>query len=201
MAWHLGMAAAGPDEAVAARLEHAAGQARERGGYVATVTFLSRAAELSAEDGPRARRLLAAAQAALIAGQPFRAGALLEEATPRLGDPLARAQARRLQGTLRLALGQAGEAAPVLLAAARALAPADARGAREALLEAVVAALYAGWSAAGRSCWRSRLRRARCQTAARRRRRRPICCWTASPPGQPPVTRRARRFSAVPSPC
>ena len=147
VAWHLGMAAAGPDEAVAARLEQAAGQARERGGYAATVTFLSRAAELSAEEEPRARRLLAAAEAALTAGQPGRAGALLEEATPRLSGPLARAQARRLQGTIRFALGQAAEAAPVLLAAARELAPADPRGARQALLEAVEAARYAGWSA------------------------------------------------------
>ncbi len=147
VAWHLGMAARGPDEAVAARLEQAAGQARERGGYAATVTFLSRAAELSAEEGPRARRLLAACEAALIAGQPVRAGALLEEATPRLGAPLARAQARRLQGTIRFALGQAGEAAPVLLEAARALAAADPRGARAALLEAGEAAVYAGWSA------------------------------------------------------
>ena len=111
------------------------------------MTFLSRAAELSAEEGPRAGRLLAAAEAALIAGQPVRAGALLEEATPQLGDPLARAQARRLQGTIRFALGQAGEAASVLLEAARALAPVDARGAREALLEALEAALFAGWSA------------------------------------------------------
>ena len=147
VAWHLGMAAAGPDEAVAARLEQAAGQARERGGYAATVTFLSRAAELSAEEGPRARRLLAAAEAALIAGQPVRAGALLEEGTPRLGGPLARAQANRLQGTIRFALGQPAEAAPVLLAAGRELAPADPRGARLALLEAVEAARYAGWSA------------------------------------------------------
>ncbi len=147
VAWHLGMAAAGPDEAVAARLEQAAGRARDRGGYAATVTFLSRAAELSADQEPRARRLLAAAEAALIAGQPVRAGALLEEATPRLGAPLARAQARRLQGTIRFALGHAGEAAPVLLAAARALAPADPRGARAALLEAGEAAVYAGWSA------------------------------------------------------
>ena len=147
VAWHLGMAAVGSDEAVAARLEQAAGRARDRGGYAATVTFLTRAAELSAGEGPRAGRLLAAAEAALIAGQPFRAGALLEEATPNLGDPLARAQAKRLQGTLRLALGRADEAATVLLEAARALAPTDVRGAREALLEALRAALYVGWSA------------------------------------------------------
>ena len=147
VAWHQGMAARGPDEAVAARLEQAAGRARERGGYAATVTFLSRAAELSEDEGQRARRLLAASEAALIAGQPFRAGALLEAATPRLGDPLARAQAKRLQGTIRFALGQAREAAPVLLEAARALAPADGRGAREALLEALEAARYTGWSA------------------------------------------------------
>ena len=88
------------------------------------MTFLSRAADLSEDEGPRARRLLAAAEAALIAGQPFRAGALLEEAMPRLSGPLARAQARRLQGTIRFALGQPAEAALVLLAAARELAPA-----------------------------------------------------------------------------
>ena len=147
VAWHLGMAAAGPDEAVAARLEQAAGRARDRGGYSATATFLVRAAELSPDERVGARRLLAASEAALIAGQPVRAGALLEEATPRLGGPLARAQARRLDGTIRFPLGQAGEAAAILLEAARALAPADPRGAREALLEAVEAAMYVGWSA------------------------------------------------------
>ncbi len=147
VAWHLGMAAAGPDEAVAARLEQAARQVRDRGGYAATVTFLARAAELSPADGQRARRLLAVSEAARIAGQPFRAGALLEEATPRLDDPLARAQARRLYGTIRFALGYAGEAAPILLAAARAFGPVDARMARAALLEALEAAQYAGWSA------------------------------------------------------
>ncbi len=147
VAWHLGMAAAGPDEAVAARLEQAAGRARDRGGYAAAVMFLSRAAELSADECLRAGRLLAASEAALIAGQPVRAGALLEAATPKLGDPLGRAQARRLHGTIRCALGQAGEASSILLAAVRALAPYDPRGARETLLEAAEAALFAGWSA------------------------------------------------------
>ena len=202
VAWHLAMAAAGPDEAVAARLEQAAGRARDRGGYAATVTFLSRAAELSADEGPRAGRLLAAAEAALIAGQPFRAGALLEEATPRLGDPLARAQARRLQGTIRLALGQAGEASSILLEAARALAPADVRSAREALLEALGAALYVGWSAsravlaeiadAARALpGRWRVGGVGDRPAAGRLRR----------PGGRTVTRRACRCSAAPSPC
>jgi len=107
---------------------------------------LSRAAELTTAGGQRGRRLLTAAEAALTAGQPVRAGALLEEATRQLDDPVARAQARRLHGAIRFALGQAGETAPVLLEAARALAPVDARGAREALLEAVAAAQYAGWS-------------------------------------------------------
>ena len=147
VAWHLGMAALGPDEVVAARLEHAAGRARDRGGYAATVTFLSRAAELSADEGLRAGRLLAAFEAARIAGQPFRADALLEEAIPLLGGSLARAQARRLQGTIRFALGQAGEASTILLAAARAFVPVDVRMTREALLEALEAALYIGWSA------------------------------------------------------
>ena len=147
MAWHLGMAAVGPDEAVAARLEQAAGRARERGGYAATVTFLTRAADLSADQGLRGGRLLAAAEAALTAGQSSRAGVLLEAATPQPGGPLARAQARRLDGRIRFALGQAGETSLVLLEAARALAPIDPYSAREALLEALEAAVYAGWSA------------------------------------------------------
>ena len=147
VAWHLGMAVRGPDEAVADRLEQAAGRAWERGGYAATVTFLTRAAELSEDEAQRARRLLAASEAALTAGQPFRADALLEEAVPLLGDPLAGARATPLQGMIRFALGQAGEASSVLLEAARALAPADGRGARGALLAALEAAVYAGWSA------------------------------------------------------
>ena len=111
VAWHLGMAAAGPDEAVAARLEQAAGQVRDRGGYAATVTFLSRAAELSADEGAARRAAARGGRGGADRGPAGPAGALLEEATPLLGDPLARAQVRRLDGTIRFALGQAGEAA------------------------------------------------------------------------------------------
>jgi DNA-binding CsgD family transcriptional regulator len=149
VAWHLGLAADGPDEGVAAQLEQAAERARDRGGYAATVTFLSRAAELTVDEPTRGRRLLAAAEAALSSGQHQWAGALLDEAMPRLGDPLAHAQASRLQGAILFSGGHVAEAVPVLLEAVRAFAPIDARTAREALLEAFEAGQYAGWSPRG----------------------------------------------------
>lgn len=146
-AWHLAMAAAEPDEAVATRLEDAASRAKEGGGYADAAMFLCRAAELSPQDAQRVRRQLSAAALAVAAGQPVRAGALLESAGPGLSDPLAQARAGWLAGTLRFVLGHPAEAAPMLLEAACALAPADPRDARKALLEAVRAALCTGWSA------------------------------------------------------
>ncbi len=149
VAWHLAIAADRPDEAVAGQLERAAERARDRGGYAAMVPLLSRAAELSVNQGLRAGRLLATSGAALTAGQPGRAGALLEEAARMPGDPLARARATRLQGAIRFAAGQAGEASTILLEAARAFEPIDERTARGALLEAFEAALSAGCTPRG----------------------------------------------------
>ncbi|TVZ04610.1 helix-turn-helix transcriptional regulator [Trebonia kvetii] len=68
-AWHLAAAALGPDEHVAALLEDSAGVAKRRGGAAASARAMERAAELSPDDGNKARRMLAAAQLAHAAGQ------------------------------------------------------------------------------------------------------------------------------------
>ena len=148
-AWHLGSAAAGLDEAVAAELERSAERARGRGGWASNAAFLHRAAELTPDPRRRAERELAAAQARLMAGDPGGARMLLEGADPQLADPLARAQARRLDGAIRLGTGHLGESAAILLEAARAFEPLDARLSRDTLLEALQAATFAGRFASG----------------------------------------------------
>jgi DNA-binding CsgD family transcriptional regulator len=141
-AWHLAGAAAAPDEQVAAELERCAERARRRGGFAASAAFLARAAELTPDPGERPARRLAAAADELAAGTPGRAQALLEQATPELRGPLERAMAQRLEGTIRVTLGQGHETLPVMLAAAQALVPLDLRLGRDALLEAMEAAIF-----------------------------------------------------------
>src|SRR5271155_221576 len=143
-AWHRAAAAVGPDEEVAGELELAAERARGRGGWSSGATFLERSAELTPDEHRRAERLLAAAQATLVAGEPARARELLEEATPRLVDPLARVQGRRLEGQICFGAGQMGESSSILLQAARASEALDVRFARDTLLEALEAAIFAG---------------------------------------------------------
>ncbi|QIY93975.2 AAA family ATPase [Streptomyces sp. S1D4-11] len=68
-AWHLAAAALEPDEHLAALLEDSAAQAQRRGGAAAAARALERAAALSPGEPDKARRLLAAAELALPAGQ------------------------------------------------------------------------------------------------------------------------------------
>ena len=68
-AWHLAAAALHPDEQVASLLEATATAAQRRGGAAAAALAMERAAELSPDPADQARRLAAAASAAVPTGQ------------------------------------------------------------------------------------------------------------------------------------
>ena len=139
-AWHRAHAALVPDEDIAAELERSANRARERGGYAATAAFLARAAELSPEPDRRAQRALAAAGAKLLAGLSDAADDLVATATRGPLGPLDAAVAQRLRGQIAFERNRPGDAAPLLLDAARQLEPLDLALARETYLEALLAA-------------------------------------------------------------
>ncbi len=143
-AWHLAQAAPGPDEAVAGELERSAGRARGRGGWASSAAFLERSAELTPAADARVGRLVAAAEARLVAGETSAARALLDRAVPVSPDPVVRARARRLEGAILFAAGKPAAAGTALLAAARTIGPSDARLARDVLLEALAAQLWGG---------------------------------------------------------
>ncbi|MCU1352774.1 MAG: LuxR family transcriptional regulator [Acidimicrobiales bacterium] len=147
-AWHLAAAAAGSDEAVAVGLERLADDARGRGALSTAGVILARAAELTPDAPRRAARILSAATLHLLGGAPRRARSLLDSSESILTDPLTSARAMHLRGSIHSALGEAAEAVPVLLAAARSLRPFDAASARATLLRAVAAARLAGRFAA-----------------------------------------------------
>jgi DNA-binding CsgD family transcriptional regulator len=97
-AWHLGEAATEPDEGLAEALESSADRALRRGGYRAAASARERAAELSIDEGARARRFALAGDAAQLAGLSERALVLLEKALAAEADPLRRAEMQNSRG-------------------------------------------------------------------------------------------------------
>jgi DNA-binding CsgD family transcriptional regulator len=149
-AWQLAAAAAGPDEEIAAALERAAGQVRERGGDTGALAWYQRAAELSADPVGQARRLALAAETAAGAGDLDQAAALAAQslaltaagATPEQA-PLV-AQALQVQATVAFLRGEPAAAHRRLLEASGLVAAADEGQASALLIEAVHAGWYAG---------------------------------------------------------
>jgi DNA-binding CsgD family transcriptional regulator len=141
--WHLAAAAVVPDEKLAAELQHTAERAGTRGGYAARAALLRRSADLTPDDARRAEREVALAEARLMAGDPVGAQDTLGGALPRLTGTTARGQAQRLEGAIRFAQGDAAEAARILASASQALAG-DDKMARDTMLMALQAAIWAG---------------------------------------------------------
>lgn len=128
-AWHLAAAASGPDEAVAALLEGAAGRARARGGFAAQASALARAADLSPAPAERARRLVDAAAAAYLSGDSASAISLVGRAAPlATADPVLRAAATHRLAVIADWHGEWQDRAlgtPALESLAAAVAPVD----------------------------------------------------------------------------
>ena len=141
-AWHRAAAAAGPDEEVAAELERGAMRAGSRGGWSAHAAFLARAADLTPPSSRRTDRLLAAAEAALVAGKTPGAQALLQRASVAIAEPGQLARVKRLEGAL-LSFTQPGKVPATLLEAAQALETIDPTEARTTYIEALQACLVA----------------------------------------------------------
>jgi DNA-binding CsgD family transcriptional regulator len=141
-AWHRALAAAEPDEDVAAELERSAGRAQARGGVAAAAALLQRAVVLTPDATQRRGRALTAAQASLQAGEFTAARGLLAAAEAGALDDLERARIDLLRGQLAFISSRGTDAIPLLLAAARRLEPLDVAVARETYVDAFSAALF-----------------------------------------------------------
>ena len=147
-AWHLAAAAAGPDEQAVAALAAAAGRARDRGGYQAAAAGFERAARLTGPGTARAGLLATAADAALLAGRPAAARALVDQGVAEAGlDAGARAELLGTAGRIAFHAGDQERAVDAFLEGAT-LAEEARPGLASALLaEAVAAATQIGGDA------------------------------------------------------
>jgi len=137
-AWHRAAAATEPDGEVAALLDLAGEEARARGALSTAAHAAQRAAELTADPGARARRLVAAVADLARTARPERAAELAELAVAGSDDPLARADLQRLRGEVLIRLGRFEPAVELLVAEADRVAPSDPGRAARMLLSASV---------------------------------------------------------------
>ena len=143
-AWHHAAAVSAPNDDVADELERTSERARRRSGYAAAAAALERAAELTGDEHERAGRLVAAANAAFSAGSAERAGSLLDQAARFATDRRLLAHVDYLRGLFARALGSVADSCTILMAASSSIAETDPRQAIEMLLDAAMAAEYAG---------------------------------------------------------
>jgi DNA-binding CsgD family transcriptional regulator len=143
-AWHLAAAALQPDEHVASLLETTANQAQHRGGAAAAALAMERAAELSPDPEEQARRLVAAASAAVPSGQADWVQDLASRALAVTADPELRLRARHDAGWALAYSGQRTAALPALLSVAEEASGDQPALAWDALADAAIVVCVSG---------------------------------------------------------
>jgi tetratricopeptide (TPR) repeat protein len=150
-AWHLAAAALRPDEQVASLLEATATQSQRRGGAAAAALAMERAAELSPDPEDQARRLVAAASAAIPTGQADWVQDLAGRALAVTADPELRLAARHDAGWALAYTGQPSAALPALLSVAEEASRDLPALAWDALADAAIVFYHSGGSASSQA--------------------------------------------------
>ncbi|GAB4589145.1 helix-turn-helix transcriptional regulator [Nocardia sp. IFM 10818] len=135
-AWHLAAASTEPDETVAAALEAAAQQARERTGHASAAAALERAARLTPDPDLRARRLVLAVETATEAGHTERALRLAEAAEQFALGPVERARVTGTRALIEFEHGSLRRAHQLMLEAAVPVTDIETTRAAQLLIEA-----------------------------------------------------------------
>jgi DNA-binding CsgD family transcriptional regulator len=143
-AWHLAAAALPPDEEVASLLEATATQAQRRGGAAAAALAMERAAELSPDPEEQARRLVAAASAAVPTGQADWVQELTARALAVTADPGLRLAARHDAGWALAYSGRRTAALPALISVAEEASRDQPALAWNALSDAAIVVYHSG---------------------------------------------------------
>ncbi|HEU5388204.1 MAG TPA: AAA family ATPase [Streptosporangiaceae bacterium] len=143
-AWHRAAACVRPDPEVADELESAADRARTRTGYAAASSAYLRAAQLTVDREGKARRLVAAAEAAVDAGQMNRARDFAAQAARSGAELRIQARAARIRAVLEFDQGSPRAAHAILVAGARSIAAEEPAMAASMLVESVRNAFFAG---------------------------------------------------------
>jgi DNA-binding CsgD family transcriptional regulator len=150
-AWHLALAALGPDDVASSALEQAGRRARARSAYDVASQAFERAGALSPDETRRAALLHAAADAAWLGGLASRTVELLDAARRSSPTPAVRVAIEHLRGHVATRRGPVSEAQRILLDGASLAAADDPDRAVVMLAEAVNAGYYAGEAEAMRT--------------------------------------------------
>jgi DNA-binding CsgD family transcriptional regulator len=143
-AWHLALAALGPDSVACSALAQAGDRALERNAYEVAARAFERSSQLASSDASRAELLYRAARCAWDAGLPDRASQLIAQAQEMPAEETVSIGLEYLRGQIAARQGPVVSCLVDLLSAARRVATFSADESVIILAEATQAAFYAG---------------------------------------------------------